>query len=267
MIKDYLNKFSLLLQERGLLTLAAHCYLFARNRLFMLPILDMISFNLSKRALEKMQEDERTVDDIVNTSWKYSGIGYYHTIKPYQVKSEFRKLLGEVVQLKPKIILEIGTARGGALYGFVRVAPNDALVISLDLPGGKFGGGYPKSKIRFFELFKKRGQNLKFIRKDSHSMDAYNEVLSILNGRKIDFLFIDADHTYEGAKQDFEMYSQLVSRKNGIIALHDIVPHVKHTTCKVDQLWQEVKEKHTISEIIENDKQEWAGIGIVRLNK
>lgn len=37
---------------------------------------------------------------------------------------------------------------------------------------------------------------------------------------KIDFLFIDADHSYEGVKLDFDLYSKLV-KKTGIIALHD----------------------------------------------
>jgi hypothetical protein len=36
-------------------------------------------------------------------------------------------------------------------------------------------------------------------------------------------LFIDGDHTYEGVRRDFEMYSPLV-RKGGIIAFHDIYP-------------------------------------------
>lgn len=37
---------------------------------------------------------------------------------------------------------------------------------------------------------------------------------------KIDYLHIDADHTYEGCKQDFDLYSTLVN-KNGIISIHD----------------------------------------------
>jgi len=37
---------------------------------------------------------------------------------------------------------------------------------------------------------------------------------------KIDFLHIDADHSYEGVKKDFNMYSTLV-KKTGIITIHD----------------------------------------------
>jgi len=37
---------------------------------------------------------------------------------------------------------------------------------------------------------------------------------------KIDFLFIDGDHSYEGVKKDFELYSTIVN-DNGIIVIHD----------------------------------------------
>ena len=37
---------------------------------------------------------------------------------------------------------------------------------------------------------------------------------------KIDLLFIDGDHSYEGVKLDFELYSKLLSPK-GVIILHD----------------------------------------------
>ena len=36
----------------------------------------------------------------------------------------------------------------------------------------------------------------------------------------MDFLFIDGDHSYEGVKIDFELYSNLLS-PTGIIMLHD----------------------------------------------
>jgi len=37
---------------------------------------------------------------------------------------------------------------------------------------------------------------------------------------KIDFLYIDGDHSYEGVKLDFDLYSTLLSDR-GIIAIHD----------------------------------------------
>jgi hypothetical protein len=37
---------------------------------------------------------------------------------------------------------------------------------------------------------------------------------------KIDYLHIDGDHSYEGVKQDFDLYSTIMS-ENGIISIHD----------------------------------------------
>ncbi len=37
---------------------------------------------------------------------------------------------------------------------------------------------------------------------------------------KIDYLHIDADHTLDGVKKDFELYSNILS-KNGIVTIHD----------------------------------------------
>lgn len=36
----------------------------------------------------------------------------------------------------------------------------------------------------------------------------------------MDILFIDSDHTYDGVKRDFELYSTLI-KDDGIIGLHD----------------------------------------------
>ncbi len=46
----------------------------------------------------------------------------------------------------------------------------------------------------------------------------------VLNDIKIDYLHIDAGHSYENVKEDFELYSQLVS-PNGIISIHDTDPN------------------------------------------
>ena len=46
----------------------------------------------------------------------------------------------------------------------------------------------------------------------------------VLNDIKIDYLHIDAGHSYENVKEDFELYSQLIS-PNGIISIHDTDPN------------------------------------------
>lgn len=51
------------------------------------------------------------------------------------------------------------------------------------------------------------------------SIDAYYNFF-VRQDIKIDFLFIDGDHSYEGVKADFELYSKLLTDR-GIIAIHD----------------------------------------------
>ena len=46
----------------------------------------------------------------------------------------------------------------------------------------------------------------------------------VLNDIKIDYLHIDAGHSYENVKEDFDLYSQLMS-ENGIISIHDTDPN------------------------------------------
>ena len=88
----------------------------------------------------------------------------------------------------------------------------------------------------------------------------------MLGGRKLDFLFIDGDHTYEGVKKDFEMYSRLV-KENGVIAFHDIVPHDQrhdqHQVVGVHKFWEEIKYKYDYIEIVRDWNQGWAGIGVL----
>ena len=80
----------------------------------------------------------------------------------------------------------------------------------------------------------------------------------------IDFLFCDGDHTYEGVKKDYEMYSPLV-RKGGLMAFHDICPHSSDQDCGVDQLWREILGKHKSWEHVENRNREMYGIGVLEL--
>src|SRR6185312_10203506 len=163
-------------------------------------------------------------------------------IEPWQFKEELSQLLEVYEKKKPKTVLEIGTANGGMLFLHTRLAADDALIISLDLPGGEFGGGYPEWKIPIYKRFVKSGQRIELVRDDSHKESALMSIRKILNGRKIDYLFIDGDHTYEGVKKDFLMYGELVAPE-GIIVFHDIAEHPR-SSCEVDKYWNEIKNNY-----------------------
>lgn len=180
--------------------------------------------------------------------------------------TEFASLLRLLKRRKLKSIVEIGTAQGGTLYTWCKIANSDALIISIDLPGGPFGGGYTLNDIKKFRKYKKKNQKIYFLRKDSHKQETKNKLIEILDGRKIDFLFIDGDHSYRGVKKDFQLYSSLV-KQNGLIVFHDILRHPKVPECKVDKFWNEIKRKYKNMEFIdrENDRGwgQWGGIGII----
>jgi len=184
-----------------------------------------------------------------------------HLIKPKQVRWEITELAKIIENLKPKIVLEIGTARGGTLFLFSRLATADATIISIDLPWENFGG-YPNWKRKLYQKFASPEQKLILLRADSHQPETLGKLKTVLAGREIDFLFIDGDHSYAGVKRDYELYSPLV-RKGGIIALHDVAKHKTTPECEVDRFWAEIKVGKKFKELIADPDQDWGGIGVI----
>jgi len=188
-----------------------------------------------------------SIHDALEFAFSFQAFGV--SIKPTQVKYEIAKLLEIMADLRPRVVLEIGTMGGGTLFLFTRAADPNAKIISIDLPGGPFGGGYPRWKIPLYKSFSKEGQRIYLIRRDSHDPQTLEEVKRILGDEKVDFLFIDGDHTYEGVKRDFEMYSPLV-REGGIIAFHDIVPGPPENVGGVPEFWNRIKTRYRHLEIV-----------------
>jgi predicted O-methyltransferase YrrM len=179
-----------------------------------------------------------------------------------QVRSEIVEL-GKILQaFPPRRSLEIGTNYGGTLLMLCTLSPPGAQIISIDLPSGRFGGGYPLRKIPLYRRFPRFGQRLHLIRADSHAAETRQRALHILSGEPLDYLFLDGDHTYDGVRRDFEMYAPLV-RSGGIVAFHDIAEHKREKDCGVDGFWSETKQRYRHREIIADPKQGWAGIGVL----
>ena len=244
-------------------------------------VMEFSRFNHSRIliAIDKLKKLNRVqgINELVDFAFSFSSLGI--DIRPSQVKEEITKLLQIIQKISPKVVLEIGTANGGTLFLFTRIADPRATIISIDLPEGSFGGGYLASKIPLYKSFAGVEQKMWLIGADSHDLQSLAKVMRILGRKKVDFLFIDGDHTYQGVKKDFQMYSPLV-RQEGIIALHDIVRHSPQTLCEVDvphaehggflhpypkanKFWNEIKHDFRHIEIVKNNNQYWAGIGVL----
>jgi cephalosporin hydroxylase len=207
-------------------------------------------------------EDEYNLDDIVSTIGDFKGVGPYESIEMVQHDSEIKGLARRVSELNPSTVMEIGTKLGGTFYLWSRYL-NASTLISLDLPGGDFGGGYPEEKIKLLDDFAPNTTS-HFVRADSHDSTTAKEIKPILgDNNTVDFLFIDGDHTYEGVKQDFNMYKEFVS-EGGIIAFHDICYHPSEGV-EVERFWSEIKDNYESEEIIGPERALFGlgGIGLI----
>ena len=222
-------------------------------------------FKKSLQTLRQLENKLGTPRSRLAIPFLFRGKGHFKTMRCMQNPYEIESLFHMVHELQPKTVLEIGTAKGGALYLWAQAAHPEALVMSVDLPDGEFGGGYHESRIPFYKSFARPQQQLHLVRDDSHAAHTLEHVKRILGDRPLDFLFIDGDHTYKGVKQDFELYGPLV-RKGGIIGFHDILPRPDLPDIQVDRFWNEIRSKYDSVELIGPDGPERKfGSGIIRV--
>jgi cephalosporin hydroxylase len=206
------------------------------------------------RALRRLPED-MTVPALLDFSYK-------QPISPWQIRSEIEQLAQTIAEQKPRTVVEIGTASGGTLFLWARLSHPEAIIISIDLPGGPFGGGYAVWLASLYRSFALSRQRIHLIRGDSHSHETAGQVRALLRGRPIDFAFIDGDHTYDGVKRDFELYSPLLAPQ-GSAAFHDIASKPGHENHGVARFWDELKLRYRCREIIADPQQGRAGIGVL----
>lgn len=184
-----------------------------------------------------------------------------------QVPFEIEELERRVIAHAPKTAVEIGTAKGGTLARWLRI-PSVEIVVSVDLPEGIYGGASLADRQELTRLASEeaKARGIQFFAIDGPSAWPTTVIKTgaALQARAIDFLFIDGDHSYEGVKKDFELYSPLV---DGLIVFHDIVYHTKMKS-DVPLLWKELKgdyEHYEFVSPLHNDLGigVWGGIGVL----
>lgn len=146
----------------------------------------------------------------------------------WQAFMEFVQSYFQTRGIEHPLVVEIGIWKGHQKTFYERILGAEYIGIDLD----------PKSPAEII------GDSM-----DDSTMAA---LLSRLNGRKINLLFIDGCHTFEGVSGDYERYGKLT--KN-IIAIHDIatdwIPEEK-VKVKVKMFWEWLKfndRENTLMEI------------------
>lgn len=187
-----------------------------------------------------------------------------------QRRGELALLVDLVREMRPARVLEIGTCHGGTLAAWCQCAAPDALIVSIDLPGGEFGGKDARVHDGRMLGFRREGQDLRFYSKDSHEPLTLAAVAPLFHPEGVDFLFIDGDHTYKGVEADFMDYSSLV-RPGGLIAFHDIAENPDDDRCGVPEFWADLKaswkahrDEYRLLEIRTDGDYAGCGIGVIR---
>ncbi len=208
------------------------------------------------RKLRDFHSSPRTLGDVVDHAIHFGTHGLFR-VNSLQQRSEIMGLADEVAKLEPRIILEIGTANAGTLFIWSHCAK--AKVISCDL--------LDKSAVRrFYEAFPPAESRctVTMMSGDSHAPEFRKRVESELGGERVDFLFIDGDHTANGVAQDYRDYSGLV-RPGGIIAFHDILESQPLPTNQVYHFWKKLKPLVKHKEFVNGPNQCGFGIGMIRV--
>lgn len=184
----------------------------------------------------------------------------------YQQKDEILTFVEFLQNFELKNVLEVGTQDGGTFLLWSKLSKPDGIKITLDLPNGPYSTrGLSEEDISKRDTFlQSLGPNVHVLNMNSHDATTIAKVKHLLHGEKLDLLFIDGDHRYEGVALDFSNYQQFV-KPGGIIAFHDIAESEWHISvgCFVFLLWARLKTIfHVTYEF--GPYENWGGIGALQ---
>lgn len=116
-----------------------------------------------------------------------------------------------------RVMAEIGVWHGVTTTRLRESMANDGTLYAIDpYPVGRLGFSIQR-RIAQSEVRKARNGMVEWIR--TTGAEAARSLAPILAG-KLEFVFVDGDHSFEGLKADWEGWSGLIA-PGGVVALHD----------------------------------------------
>jgi len=156
----------------------------------------------------------------------FLGGGMLYYALAYMIKAELCVCLGSGTGFVPKMMRQAQLDAG--------VVDGKTMVIDADLESAGWGSpDYFKNETEFTKNF------ADVIRIKELSVEASKR----FEPGSIGYLHIDADHSYEGVKADFEAYKDKITPR-GMITLHDSIP--RDRGCGVYRLVEELRNLHSV---------------------
>ncbi len=190
---------------------------------------------------------------------------YFHAqlkggLKLQQVPEEFAELLLFLKERKIKDYLELGIGNGGSfetICFFLKQSLQYAIAVDSLVYGALINQTATEIKLRIDRINKYYSiENVaEFINKTTDDFFKTHEP----DEAGYDAIFIDADHSYDAAKRDFENAIRKIN-KGGVIIFHDI----NSAACPgIMKLWNEIKQGRKNWEFISSKT---CGIGVIEIN-
>ena len=174
-------------------------------------------FSDSKKNIKLMNNDSK----LKKLSWKW----FVETFKyryPYnftwlglpiiQYPHDLITLQEIIWDIKPKVIIETGIARGGSLLFYasmLKLLDNNGIVIGIDLELRK----HNKKRI----LSNSISKNIKLIDGSSTDNSVVKQIRRYFTKKKKCLVILDSNHTHEHVLNELKIYSKFVSKNSFII--------------------------------------------------
>ena len=155
----------------------------------------------------------RAARDAATPAQWFELVGRFPAFLSIQQPSEIIGLLELVRQAQPQSVCEIGSALGGTSFLLTRAASPRALVVLID-------PAFDGARTGALRRFAGPTQRMVCIGGSSTDPGVRRSLEQELDGRPLDFLFIDGDHSWDGIRADWEGWAALVE-PGGVVCLHD----------------------------------------------
>lgn len=168
--------------------------------------------------------------DIFNNGWLF----------PLQRVNETAAMIRLARELKPRVVMEIGSDKGGGFYHWIKGLPSVKRAVAIEYSGVPFASAFERM---FPEV------DFHFIHASSYELATVESVRHFLAEDKFDCIFIDGDKGR--TRDDFEAYVSMV-RPGGLIFIHDVEQSIyKGAVPNPSEAFYELRKRYKLSVILD----------------